>query len=249
MHKKIFVSVLALLIGFGLYCMKPTYAMATEKIPFTAEYIQQLNDDDFINTVIRYAVDKENEGVEFKDVQEALNTVGVKVTKSESLLKGSSDVKHTVYITHRAGQSYYYLTAGVTANRKLSDPGGEDAISIEWEASKASYYSTTEGQYTTYMDGTNRLKGIVMFNLDDSKLNAADKYAYCSVRVVPKVSGKWIEVGSKYVHTYSVTNYSWTLGSTFNYSSTGPAGGLSYSVTGTPASSSWQTYADNAFKA
>ena len=191
------------------------------------------------------------EAIIFSDIQKEFEKVGVEVSGAENLNEMtraslSSDVKHTVYCVHRGGPLPYYLTAQVTAQKPISTScGTEDVISVEWKTKQASYYSSKPGTNTTYMDGSKRNKGILLFNLQDVKLTSKGKSAHCSALVKPKDGKKKIVFASKYVHTYEENNYTWNIGGNIKYSSTGLTGGLTFEVSGKQLEYSWNHYADN----
>ena len=207
--------------------------------------IYEMNDDEFINMVMSYV---NNSDKSFEEIQKDLLDIGVVIEKKEddaSNRSVPSDVDHSVYVTKKALEVYYYITASVhCVPRGVSaESGGLDVISVEWDTNYASYYTTSVGSYTTYMDGSRRNSGIVLFNIDDSKLSY-NQFTTATVKVKPKKSG-WMDVASKYVHTYNVTNYTWSIGGTISYSSGGLGGSFTFNISGTPAQNSWQLYADN----
>lgn len=187
--------------------------------------------------------------VSFEEIQINLERVGVTISRNEmsnnSRASVSTDATLSVYSSKRAGSAYYYLTACVTAKKDLAaDCATEDIISIEWDPARASYYSKSATTNTTYMDGSQRNNGVLLFNVQDANMHIGDT-AICSAVVKPNGSG-WLDYASKYIHTYSKTSYSWTIGGNVNYSqNNGLAGGATFSVSGTAENYSWQIYEDN----
>lgn len=242
LYKKLFVFSLLLACVFSINVS----ASSTEVYGSTEEEINAMSHEEFMDYIASVITLE----VPFDELQENLEKVGVTITRSEdnqnTRASISSDASLMVYSSKRAGTLYYYLSACVTANKSLaSDCGVEDLISIEWDPNMASYYSNSATTNTTYMDGSKRSKGVILFNVQDKNLTAGST-AICSAMVTPKKSGT-LEYGSKYVHTYTKTDYSWNVGVNISYSEdSGATGGGTYNVTGTPASYSWQLYQDNA---
>ncbi len=84
-----------------------------------------------------------------------------------------------------------------------------------------------------------------IYTLDDN-FQYADDMAYAAVYVTPIKSGVWMEVGSKYIHTYDATNITCSVGINIGYSEKGPTGGATFGLQGSTVGKSWSTYADNA---
>lgn len=250
-HKKLCLSILLVFcLCLEIPCLS-VFAREATAFGYTETDINQMNDKEFLD----YVNSAINHSSSFEQAQETLSSVGVTITNetasslslsTAAKASQSSDVSLVLYSSHRSGQAHYYLTASVTAEKNLaSNSGTEDVISVEWNPKQASYYSFSEGKNTTYMDGSKRSKGILLFNLQDSKLSKG-KSAYCSALVKPKKGKKSISYASKYIHTYTKTNYSWNIGVNVSYkSSEGLSGGATFSVSGTAKKYSWQRYTDN----
>lgn len=248
-YKKLFLSILLAICLCLEIPYLPISAQETSAFGYTQTDINQMNDKEFLDYVNSAITDSSS----FEQAQNTLSLVGVTITNENPISTNftsrssqSSDVSFLLYSSHRSGQSYYYLTASITAKKNLaSDSGTEDIISVEWNPNQANYYSFSEGKNTTYMDGSKRSKGILLFNLQDSKLYKG-KSAYCSALVKPKKGKKTISYASKYVHTYTKTKYNWSIGSNVSYSSKdGYAGGLTFNISGSAKKHSWQRYFDN----
>lgn len=248
-YKKLCLSILLAVCLCLESLALPVSAHEVSAFGYTETDINQMNDKEFLD----YVNSAVTQSISFEQAQNTLSSVGVTITNENptpseftSRSSQSSDVSFLLYSSHRSGQSYYYLTASITAQKNLSYKSGtEDLISVEWNPKQASYYSFSEGKNTTYMDGSKRSKGILLFNLQDSKLSKG-KSAYCSALVKPKKGKKTISYASKYVHTYTKTNYTWNIGVNISYSSKdGYSGGPTFNISGSAKKYSWQRYFDN----
>lgn len=95
------------------------------------------------------------------------------------------------------------------------------------------------------MDGTNRSRGIVLFNLDDDYLSGNGRSCFASVLNYCTSQGGH-KYAAKYVHTYDSTSYNWTIGGNIGYSEkSGANGSLTFAVSGTSIGKTWQLYASN----
>lgn len=243
--------VFSLLIGSTTVASAKTHEKHTEK---DKQQIYALDDKEFTDYVANYIIDSKKQGKQFSKIQDELLQVDVEIEEKEQIdteisLRSvpASSIDHTVYTFKRAGQSQYYLQTMVSNSRCEYSPGALDLLSIEWDAKLAKYYSTIPGNYTTYMDGSNRTNGVVLFNVDDGEMDAGSS-AYASVKVTPIVRGVWVEIGSKYIHTYNTQNIEWSVGLNVGYEDGGPTGGGSFGLQGSSVGQYWQTYADNAVK-
>ena len=160
-----------------------------------------------------------------------------------------TDYRLMVYALKRGGQSYYHLIWNLNAEEKETDCGSLDYVSIEWDTSRARYYSSRgDNNYSTVRG---RSDGIVLFNLQDQDMNAGS-LAAGSVQVTPTVAGE-MEYGSKFAHTYTVTENVVTSTTQFVSSaaaSADPSLGLSYTDSYTVTTSQreyvWYLWDDNA---
>jgi hypothetical protein len=111
-----------------------------------------------------------------------------------------TDYVISTYSFRRTGQNTYYLQTLIQSKRDEWFSGPLDYVSIEYDNNFANYYlSSGDGVMSSVK---NRNTGIVLFNIEDSKLGSG-KSTYVTVQVTPKVFNVWLEHGSKYVHTYS----------------------------------------------
>lgn len=207
------------------------------------------DDSELDKFIVDYIKEQKEDGLSFPEIQKELKSAGLEVSQ-ESVNKNKSvypsNVEHEIYTAKRSGDSYYRIIANFTFHQDPYSTGSLDLMSIEWDSSKADYYDTKPSSFTTTMDGSNRKKGVVLFNVEDKKMWAYDT-AIASVYVKPKQSNTTIDVGSKYVHTFNNLQLTWSIGGNVNYQSTGPTGGGTFNVTGTSSSNSWQIYNDNDF--
>lgn len=239
--KKIFVvSLMSILI----LNVTNVNAMVSKEFGYTYEDVMNMTPSEFVDFVNRTVHESD---LPFEEIKSRLNNIGIQLSDNvlQNTYSTSADVDLTLYSSHRGTEPYYYLTAGVTSKVYLNaEAGSEDLISVEWDPAAAEYYDTTTGQYTTYMDGSKRAKGIVLFNLQDKNLRKGE-YAYASVRVKRKTGSK-LDFQTKYVHTFDTTNFTWSIGGNVEYEqSTGIKGGMSFSVSGEAKQKSWQRFADN----
>lgn len=243
--RNLLILLMVFTFSFGIF-QSTVLAKENEAYGFTQSEINDLSDDSLIDLIAEKVADD----IPLSDIQKEFEKVGVEVSGTENSnamtrASLSSDVKHTLYCVHRGGSLPYYLTAQVVAQKPLSTScGTEDVISGEWKTKQASYYSNKPGTNTTYMDGSQRSKGILLFNLQDVKLTSKGKSAHCSALVKAKKGKKKIVFASRYVHTYEKNNYSWNIGGNIKYVSTGITGGLTFEVSGKPLEYSWNHYAD-----
>lgn len=224
-----------------------SYAAEPKEFGYTEQEINAMSDDEYVAFIQNVVVDKT---MEYNEKQNRLKKIGVTLSIQNELIRkptaSNSDTKLEVYYSHRTGQSYYYITAWVSALRNLStDADEEDIISIEWDPTKATYYNTTDGINTSPRDGDQKNNGIYLFNLYDKNLTASTQYAICSVLVVPKTSDITIDIASKYCRTYEKDNISWSGGVNFTYNpSSGITGGGTFSLTGNKDGRFTQLYVD-----
>lgn len=231
----------------------PVNASSIPDIGYTKEEIASMSDDEYVSMIANFSVETKQDGYTFEQKRTALEKVGVEYeteTKDTPITRGgekSSSVTLIVTTSKRSGQDYCYTTASVTAKEAFTSVGSEDVLSIEWAPStydSSGYYnvSTPPDGHCTYMDGSRRNEGIVLFNLDDAYLNGNGKNCFASILNYCKEQ-KTHKYAAKYVHTYDSTSYSWNLGGNINYSKkTGVYGGLSFTVSGNTIGKTWQRY-------
>lgn len=256
--KKIFKK-LTLAIVFGLllttgstFTVKAA-AKPKDKSENLKQTIKTLNDSEFDSFLMKYINEDEKNGKDFEETKRELKLAGVEVERtqvdySDEKLRYISPSQATLssYTAKKVGDSFTRIYASIIHNVTEWSPGGLDLISVEWDSSKASYYSNNTGSFTTYMDGSQRQNGICLFNVDDYWMLAGD-IAYAAVYVTPNVNGTWVDIATKYIHTYNKQNITWTVGTNVGYTPQGPTGGYSFGLTGTTITETWQLYADNAY--
>lgn len=248
-----------LLAGMLALSVIPCVSVNASSIPdvgYTKEEIAAMSDDEYVSMIANFSVDSEKDGYTFQQKKIALEKVGVDYENESKEIPitrgGEKSSSATLYVntSKRAGQAYCYTTASVVAKEKFTNTGSEDVLSVEWNPStyhSSGYYgvSTPADGHCTYMDGSNRSRGIVLFNLDDDYLNGNGKSCYASVLnyCTNQVAHKY---AAKYVHTYDSTSYNWTIGGNIGYSEkSGANGGLTFAVSGTSIGKTWQLFASN----
>lgn len=211
------------------------------------EEVADLDDEEYSRFMHNY-VSENNESTE--EMQEKLDLLGVEFVPQEEkkvetmAIKDPSRLSLSVYSSKRAGKKYWYLQTSWRSKEIEFNPATLDVVSMEWDPKIGKFYTATAGGkgVTTKRDGSKRLKGIYLFNVNDDK-TIFDSFA--SVQVTKNKKG-WLEYGAKYTHTYSSTKKTKTGQAGINFDSTGPVGGYSYSVTKTSYVSSWPRYNENA---
>lgn len=158
-----------------------------------------------------------------------------------------SDYDLCVSSFKRSNSTRIYLQWILTANKTETLPGPLDYVSLEWDTAYGTYYLSSAGGTGCTVQG--RDKGIVLFNVEDDKLEKGN-YVYGTVQVTPIITG-WMEFGSKFVHTYTSQNYSGSATYSFtpSISATGSLGlsyTNSYTVNVSNETNCWQLWADNA---
>lgn len=210
--------------------------------------INNLSDDQYLRFMHNFVLNNDDS---IEEMEDKLNAVGIEFSMNEKdnsefqILSGPSDIELSVYSSKRALDSYWYLTSSWDYASYESKPATLDIVSIEWDPEYGEYYSSSvpSDRITTKKDGSKRLDGgIYLFNVDDGYLSFD---SYCSVQVTPKKSG-WLNYGSKYTHTYTTSSTSATGEADFRFDSTGPSGGITYSVEKQYNVSDWEKYEDNA---
>lgn len=247
-----FLSICLTLVIVGIFNPIEANAQDASNIEYTKETINSLDDSDFNAFLVEYITENKKNGVSFEEIQNNLSVIDVTVEEQKNeqpeiglFYVSPLTVDFYIYTAHRGQDTYHRLISTIIFNGYEAAPGALDLLSIEWDPTIASYHSQSAGDYTTYMDGSQRFNGIVLFNVDDY-FYYPGYAAYATVNVTPKVTGKAMEIGSKYIHTYDKTNITWSVGVNVGYTDKGPTGGATFSLTGSNVGSSWQTYADNA---
>lgn len=201
----------------------PAWAAEQEEIEVEVlrEEFAEISDDDFDDAVVQYINEHEGE-MSFEEIQSKLAQAGVQVTRQDETgvqdrAINHNSIKQKIYTLRRAAENKMWITSELTFTQHEPYWGGYDALSIEWESSKASYYGVSpNNDFVTYADGSQRLNGLVLFNVDDDAI-AENQGIVTSVIVIPKSSatGSWMEIGTRIVHTYGKTVVNWQAGVTF----------------------------------
>lgn len=255
--------ILIITVTFIPKTVKANTRLSQTRINRLSNYVSNLNDSDFDAFLMDYINSNEKSGKTFKEIQEELSDVGVYVTMtSTSYNQNANNINNDVsplyispskvqlrsYAAKRNGEVYYRVFSEVTFNQKELKPGGLDLLSVEWDYNKATYYKTSQSpNFVTYMDGSQRNRGICLFNVEDKSMWSGD-YCYAVVYVKAKPSCYDIDIATKYIHTYNTTNVTWAVGVNVNYTAAGPTGGFSYSISGQNLNDTWQLFNNNAFR-
>lgn len=240
------VLLCSLLFSFGGFSFsKDVYAQTYQ----LDESLAAMSDQEQNDYIINYIQTNLDAGKSEFEIQTALAQMGVElgeISTSYYTSKGrsasSTKSKISTSIAKVTGDTTYRIYTWLYFNEKESLPSSVDLLSIEWDPTVASYSKTDCNTYASYMDGSNRSNGIVLFNVDDAAYTV-QSIASATVYVVPKKSAD-LSTYSYLVHTYDSASFSWTIGGNVSYSSTGPAGGASFSISNNLTASSWQIAAD-----
>ena len=174
------------------------------------------------------------------------------VAPNEIKKTNPSDYTFSVYSYKRIGSNIYHLQWLLQANKKETYPGPLDYASLEWDTHHASYYqSSGDGTISTIRG---RKAGIVLFNIEDDKLNKGGS-TFGTVQVQPTSYGT-MEYGSKFTHTYIMTTAtSGTASTSYGNSATLKANGedalgltytYGYKVNLSSTTVKWHLWNDNA---
>jgi hypothetical protein len=251
---------LSLVLVMGLSVSNVTFIKATS-INEVEAHISQMTDKEFDEFLINYISTNTDAGMTESEIQDNLLRMGIELgdintvsyldtsISDDSIISPMyiSPTKATIKTTIAkvANQSTYRIYTYVTLRETESDPGALDLLSIEWDPNVATYSKNDhDSYYTSYMDGSQSSKGIIIFNIDDNILTSGGgNLAYGSVYVTPKKSAT-LKTYSKYIHTYSKNSITWTIGGNITYGTGGLAGGSTFSLTGTTVPDNWQIAAD-----
>ena len=251
MFIKLISLCISIIIITNIFNLVPSYGQEIN-IADSVNEVNGMSNEKFDDWLMEY-VSKNKGKKTFVEMKSELNSIGIQFNihtlqnEGISLMSlAKSDITLQSYAAKRTGDSFYRVYGCATFNKHETSPSGYDLISVEWDNSKTTYYSKNMSKNVTTMDGSKRSQGIYLFDVDDSKTYAGD-YEYAVVYVNKKSSASSVDIGTKYTHTYGSTSYNWSLGVNFNYSSSGPSGGASYSVTGISGVSTWSKYEDNVF--
>lgn len=250
--KKMVSLVLVLIISINLIPVNRVIASFVS----VDKSISSLNDREFDEFLVNYLVANSEAGKSENKIRSELREIGVVLgdinSVDYSFSKGMiapnkiSPTKATLNTTVAkvSGQTNYRIYSYVNFREKETTPGSLDVLSIEWNPSIASYVKNDhDSYYTSYMDGTKREKGVLLFNVDDSLLKSSGDIAYASVYVKPKKSGN-LKTYSQFVHTYEEKAIKWSVGGNIGYVAGGPTGGASFTLTGSNIPDNWKIASD-----
>ena len=261
--KKIFVTMFSTLF-LGLTFLVPnTFANEIEEVVLANEFnnasikelnkqsydyknkIQELSDEEFDRFIFNVVSDNNKD---IKELEKNLELVGVELNMNDtnSLITPfeirPSQMTLQAYATKRSGDNFWRLQSQWTTGRTELYEASHDVVSIEWDPSVASYYDAAvpSGNIVTKRDGSNRANGIYLFNVDDRLY--FDSYATV---YVTKKSNSALHFGTKYVHTYSEVNSTFSLSANVNYQKGSPSGGATFTVNTQTNEASWPLWEDN----
>lgn len=238
---------ISLIACITLFWVSPTFANETESKGELKKEITQMSNSEFDAWMADYVVKNKN-----KDIQEKkkeLKDLGVEFTDSPESdigvsLKSSggypSDVDLSVVGSKRTQDNYWRVQSILIVNNTLWDCGSLDLLSVEWDPKRAAFYSySTDGNFTSLLDYSKSGSGALLFNVEDKRMYAGDStYGVAYVTLKSGTSGD-LEMATKYTHTYNDTSVTWQVGSNVGYSTTGPSGGITYTLTGSTVPANW----------
>lgn len=162
-----------------------------------------------------------------------------------------TDYTFSVYGYSHITATNLYLSWSVNSNRNEIFSGPLDYASLEFDNNKASYKSSNGDSNMSTVQA--RDTGIVLFNVEDSKLKKGT-FTYGTVNVTGR-RGTTLEIGSKYVHTFTRFVISGSASYSFVPSATLNANGdiglnvsqnMGYQVNVSSTIDKWQIWTDNA---
>ncbi|WP_151736461.1 hypothetical protein [Paenibacillus tengchongensis] len=212
----------------------------------TAREIQAKTDAEFDAYIAEYVHNKEEKGISHDQIESDLAKVGVDLSFTDTdnaiqplTISLPSDSKVSIYTTKRIGDSYYRIIAQVNWVYTPISTGSLDLLSVEWDYNSADFYNyTTDSNFSTLMDISQKSKGIVLFNVEDLRMYSGD-YTYAGVYVTKKTGATQVEYNTKFVHTYDDKGITWSVGGNVGYNKDGPSGGMTFTITPTSATKSW----------
>lgn len=240
-------KLLSLLLAVSLCSTSLLSVSASTKtiLDFSEEEIQAMSDDEYLSYYTEYYIDAKKE-LSDDEIKDELSEVGIEytpvynVTTSRAASK-STDITLSVTLSRRSGQSYTYITGVArTAVATLASPSTEDIMTLEWQPSKGTYYGYSESTNTTLNDYSKRSKGVLVFNVQDSNMKKKNQYATCSAKVTLKKNSDAGDIGVIYIHTYTSSAPTLTLGGNVKYTDGQVSGGASISLTVSYKNSTWK---------
>ncbi len=209
--------------------------------------IQALSDEEFdrfIHNVVK------NNDKDVKQLQQELDSIGVELqieNKSSEFEIGTlaispSELDLSAYSVKRGGDSFWRLYSQWAVNKLEAYEASLDVVSIEWDSNVAKYYNAVvpaDGP-TTNRDGSQRLDGLYLFNVEDD--SDFDSYA---VVYVTKLKGEELHHGTKYEHTYAEWDSSFSVTAEVDITKSPISGALSFTVNQQLNEKSWPRYEDD----
>lgn len=204
--------------------------------------------DDFITKFVSEQSDKNT-------AKNKLSKLGVQLEFQKAdneyapLYLSPSYLTLTAYSAHRGHDPYHRLYVSFYWNgEKESRPATYDVLGIYFNKDKADYYgySHITSDRIWLKDSSQFAIGTILFNVDDSQFNIFTGTFYAAVYVTPTVTGGQFVYGGKYIHTYNTTSTTTSGSASVNFSGTGLAGSIGFSVSTTTIETNWEESVDNA---
>lgn len=251
------------ILGLGIASLifsSGTLANANSQLQVMKNEISMKSNSEFDEFLVNYVRNAKKNNKDSETIQSELNNLGIEFSDSSPTADSQigilsnlpSDVAVTVYAARRGGESFYRIIGNVEIiNTMTGDQGSLDLLSLEWDPSVATYYSyaaenNTGYNFTSLMDYSQRSQGGMVFNVEDTRMKAGH-YTYGAVYVTPKAntSGKDLEYGVKYIHTYDDKGVTWKVGVNVGYQK-GYTGGVTLELLPTSTSKTFTKSALNA---
>lgn len=221
--------------------------------------IMQKSDVDFDQYLTNFVEEAKKDSKDLNEIKSELSDLGIEfnaapVTENPIGIFSNlpSDVTLTAYSARRGGEAYYRLYGSLTMNNSMTgDQGSLDLLSIEWDPKLASYYSYADEDnagynFTSLMDYNKKDEGGLAFNVEDTRMTKGS-YTYAVAYVVPKAgtSGRYLQYGAKYIHTYDDKGVTWKINGNVAYEK-GVTGGLTLELTPASTSKNFSVASQNA---
>ena len=175
----------------------PAYAIELSKKNISEDNAVSLVSDILMNNQIDIAKQKlsqNNIEILSFSIEENIDT------NSEKSIN-PSDYSMITYSYRISGSNDIYLQTTIASDRSEWFSGPLDIASIEWDINYASYQTSKgDNRISTVRDATKRNNGLVIFNVEDSKLSKGEN-TVLYVRVRP-IRGGQLHFGTEYAHTY-----------------------------------------------
>lgn len=239
--KKIISVLLVLVLSTVSVCN--ISAQDKSLLDYSKEEIALMSDDEYLDLYGSYYIDAlENKKTDI-EIKKELANLGIEFEvkrMNETRASFTSDIDLNITLSRRAGQAYTYVSAVATSTTTLSMTATEDCMSLEWEPAKGSYYGYSTTQNTTLKDYSKRNNGILVFNVNDTKIIFKGQYALASALIIFKDNSDVGDIGIKYIHTYSDKAPTLTIGGNVNFIAGVVNGGVSISLSTSFKDCTWQ---------